>query len=213
MPRALGVVAATLLLLALAPSALAGTTRTSATPEQLRAGKKTYDKAMAAGFAKATRRLDAQLRRHPRRPTVVLDIDETTLSNWTCLDEVDFELLGLATCVVQGRSRAIAAAKRFIRHARRRHVRIAFITGAPAIVCAGRRANLVAQGIPKPFSLTCRPATDKNDSLVPYKSSARRALIRKGATIVLNVGDQRSDLAGGAARATVKLPNPIYLTT
>jgi predicted secreted acid phosphatase len=214
MLRALGVVAVSLPLLAFAAvPATADTTRTATTPAKLRASKKTYTKAVAAGFATATRRLDAQLRRHPRRPTVVLDIDETTMSNWACLDQTGFELGGLATCVVEGRSKAFAAAKQFIRHARARKAAIAFITAAPAAVCDARRANLVAQGIRGPFSLTCKPADYTDSSAVPYKSGARRALIRKGATIVLNVGDQRSDLAGGAARATVKLPNPIYVTT
>jgi predicted secreted acid phosphatase len=214
MLRAAGAFAVSLLLLAFAAvAATADSTRTAASPAQLRAGKKDYNKAIAAGFATATRRLDAQLRRHPRRPTVVLDIDETTLSNWACLDEVDFELVGLANCVLQSRSRAFPAAKRFIRHARAHKVAIAFITGAPDAVCAGRRENLVEEGIRAPFSLACKPADYTDSSLVPYKSAARRALIRKGATIVLNVGDQRSDLAGGAARATVKLRNPVYVST
>jgi len=214
MLRAVGVLAVSLMLLALAAvTATADSTRTATSPAKLRAGKKDYDKAVAAGFATAKRRLDAQLRRHPRRPTVVLDIDETTMSNWACLDEAGFELVGLANCVLQSRSRAFPAAKRFIRHARARNVAIAFITGAPEAVCAGRRKNLVQQGIRAPFSLACKPADYADSSLVPYKSAARRALIRKGATIVLNVGDQRSDLAGGAARATVKLPNPVYVST
>jgi acid phosphatase len=202
-----------MLALALPATAGAATTRTSATPAQLRAGKAAYEKAVSAGYATATKRLDAQLRKHPKKPVVVLDIDETTMSNWGCLDAADFELSGLATCVVGSKSVAFPGAKRFIKHARARGVAIAFITGAPQAVCTGRRKNLIAQGIAAPFTLTCRPAGDTSDSLVPYKSGARKALAKKGRTIVLNVGDQKSDLAGGAARATVKLPNPIYVTS
>ncbi|HMJ34592.1 MAG TPA: HAD family acid phosphatase [Baekduia sp.] len=201
---------AAVLALVLAAVASAATVRTSATPAQLRAGKVAYDKAITAGFAKATKQLDAQLKKHPKKPTVVLDIDETTMSNWTCLDAVDFDLIGIANCVVGGTSVAYPAAKAFIKHARARKVAIAFVTGAPQLVCAGRRQNLVAQGITAPFTLACRPADDHADTLVPYKSKARKALQKAGATIVLNVGDQQSDLAGGAARATVKLPNPVY---
>jgi acid phosphatase len=201
---------AALLVLSLAAVASAASVRTATTPAQLRAAKAAYDKAITAGFAKATKQLDAQLAKHPKKPTVVLDIDETTMSNWTCLNAVDFDLVGIANCVVNGTSVAYPAAKRFIKHARARKVALAFITGAPQIVCAGRRRNLVAQGIQGPFTLVCRPADDHADTLVPYKSKARKALQKKGATIVLNVGDQQSDLAGGAAKATVKLPNPIY---
>jgi predicted secreted acid phosphatase len=208
LPRALALAA--LLILVFAAAASGATVRTPTTPDQLRAGKAAYDKAITAGFAKATKQLDAQLRKHPKKPTVVLDIDETTMSNWGCFAAVDFDLGGLATCVVQGKSVAFPAATKFIKHARARKVAIAFITGAPQNLCAARRTNLVAQGIKGPFTLTCRPAGDTAGTLVPYKSGARKALQKRGATIVLNVGDQASDLAGGAAKATVKLPNPIY---
>jgi predicted secreted acid phosphatase len=211
--RALAVSAAALLaaLLLTTTVALAATTRTAATPDQLRAGHAAYEKSVARGWTRATKLLDAQLAKHPKKPTVVLDVDETTLSNWACLDAADFQLTGLATCVVTSRSVAFGAAKAFIRHARARKVAIAFITGAPQAACALRRQNLLAQGIRAPFTLVCRPPSDTKDSVVPYKSAQRRRLIAKGATIVLNVGDQRSDLAGGGARATLRLPNPVYV--
>jgi predicted secreted acid phosphatase len=201
---------AALLALALAATASAATVRTATTPAQLRAGQAAYEKAVTAGFAKATNALDRQLKKHPKKPTVVLDIDETTMSNWTCLDAVDFDLGGLATCVIGNKSVVFPAAKAFIKHARAKKVAIAFITGAPQVVCGARKTNLTAQGIKAPFSLTCRQPTDTTDSVVPYKSKARKALQKQGATIILNVGDQASDLAGGAAKATVKLANPIY---
>jgi predicted secreted acid phosphatase len=201
------------LLLALAAPAVAhaATQRTATTPAALRAGHAAYERSITAGFTKATKLLDTQLAKHPKKPTVVLDIDETTLSNWACLDAVDFDLSGLTTCVIKSESVAFPAAKRFVAHARARKVALAFITGAPQAACALRRKNLIAQGIAAPFTLVCRPPSDTRDTVVPYKSGARRALIAKGATIVLDVGDQKSDLAGGAARRTLRLPNPIYV--
>jgi acid phosphatase len=210
MPRARLIVPALVVLLALAATATAATVRTATTPDALRAGKATYDRQLTAGYAQATKLLDAQLKKHPKKPTVVLDVDETTLSNWACLDAADFDLSGLATCVLQSTSKAIPAAKAFIKHARSKKVAIAFVTGAPAQLCPARRKNLIAQGIPSAFTITCKPASYTTDSIVPYKSGARRALVEKGATIVLNVGDQKSDLSGGAAKAFVLLPNPIY---
>jgi acid phosphatase len=210
--RSLVLVLAALLTVACAATASAATVRTATTPADLRAGKAAYDKAIAAGFAKATRLLDAQLAKHPKKPTVVLDIDETTMSNWACLDAAEFQLTGLATCVIGSTSVAFPSAKAFIKHARARKVALAFITGAPAAVCPARRKNLVAQGIKAPFTITCKPASYTTDSLIPYKSGARKAIAKSGRTIVLNVGDQRSDLAGGAAKQTLLLPNPIYLT-
>jgi predicted secreted acid phosphatase len=45
---------------------------------------------------------------------------------------------------------------------------------------------------------------------VEYKSQTRKHVERQGYTIVANYGDQWSDLKGGHAEHTVKLPNPTY---
>lgn len=214
LPAAVAVAAA--LTLVLAGLAIGASTRTSQTPEQIRAyhDSGAYRTDIDEGFADATAALRGQLKRKPRKPAVVLDIDETTLSNYGCLDAHDFDLAqGLADCVVNSKSTAFAAAKRFIRVARQKHVRIVFITGAPEAVRTQRKANLAKVGIDGPYTLIMRPPSDKNDSLVPYKSGERRKLTRRGFTIVVNVGDQRSDLQGGYAKRMIKLPNPIYVTT
>ena len=98
-------------LLAFAAPASA-TTRTNNTPEQIRAYHTSgaYAKALAKTYASATTYVKAQLKKHPKRPAVVLDIDETAMSNYACLDAVDFDLRGLATCVAGGKSVAIAPA-------------------------------------------------------------------------------------------------------
>ena len=41
-----------------------------------------------------------------RKPAVVLDIDETSLSNLGCLKAAGYELIGLATCAVNKRGTA-----------------------------------------------------------------------------------------------------------
>ena len=48
---------------------------------------------------------------------------------------------------------------------------------------------------------------------MPFKSAERRAIERRGYRILVNAGDQRSDLAGGHARARFLVPNRIYVTT
>ena len=58
-----------------------------------------------------------------------------------------------------------------------------------------------------------KPASYTQDTLVPYKSGARATFERHGYTILENVGDQQSDLAGGRVRHRYKLPNPVYVTT
>jgi predicted secreted acid phosphatase len=47
-------------------------------------------------------------------------------------------------------------------------------------------------------------------TVAEYKSSARADIEKKGYTIIANIGDQNSDLAGGHAEMTFKVPNPFY---
>jgi predicted secreted acid phosphatase len=199
----------------LAATAFAGTTRTTQTPEQIRAYHDSgdYQAAVDKGYATATRSLKAQLRKHPRKPAVVLDIDETTLSNYACFDAADFELIGLADCAVNAKGVAFAAAKRFIALAQRRKVAVFFITGTRDNLRTNRLKNIRKVGIHQPYTLITRDEDDERESVVPYKSGERKRLQKRGYRILVNIGDQQSDLAGGAARKTVKLPNPIYLIT
>ncbi len=44
-----------------------------------------------------------------------------------------------------------------------------------------------------------------------FKTDVRRKLTQEGYVIVINIGDQYSDLAGGYAERIYKLPNPFYI--
>ena len=45
-----------------------------------------------------------------------------------------------------------------------------------------------------------------------FKAPERRKLTEEGYTILLSIGDQQSDLSGGYAERTFKLPNPVYFS-
>jgi hypothetical protein len=47
-------------------------------------------------------------------------------------------------------------------------------------------------------------------SAVDFKAPERRKLTEQGYTVLFSIGDQESDLAGGYAERTFKLPNPVY---
>ena len=198
--------------LAAAPAA-ADITRTAQTPEQIRAYHDSgqYDRDIAAVYEAATRSVRAQLRRRVRRPAVVLDIDETTLSNYPCLEPKDFDPSALADCTVQRRSAPITPGLEFFRFVRRRRVAVFFVTGTRALFLAARRSELRRVGFVGTYELVGMPDNYETDSVIPYKSSARRRIQRRRYTILANVGDQESDLAGGYARRRFKLPNPMYV--
>ena len=56
-----------------------------------------------------------------------------------------------------------------------------------------------------------KPEAFEDPSVVTFKSAARAQIEAKGYEILVNVGDQWSDLDGGHSIASYKLPNPIYL--
>ena len=47
-------------------------------------------------------------------------------------------------------------------------------------------------------------------SAADFKSVQRARIEQADYTIIANVGDQRSDLEGGHAKETFKMPNPFY---
>jgi hypothetical protein len=86
-----------------------------------------------------------------------------------------------------------------------------FVTGRRERLRRITVANLRAAGYEGRLRLIMRPDRERPGSHEGFKARRRRALEREGLEIVANVGDQRSDLRGGAARRTFKLPNPMYL--
>ena len=55
-----------------------------------------------------------------------------------------------------------------------------------------------------------RPNALNTGSPVEFKAPERKKLMDQGYTVIVNVGDQMSDLEGGFAERTYKLPNPFY---
>jgi len=167
---------------------------------------------LAARVRAATRgiRRPAAARRAAGRLVAVFDIDDTVLSTYACMKAGGFTVLSRTSCVVAASHPPIKPVVRLVAQAQRAGVRVAFVTGRPDYLASTTRAQLSAVGVRGPYVLRLRPAADHDPSVVPFKSSARRALQQGGRTVVLSIGDQRSDLAGGAATRLFKLPNPMY---
>jgi predicted secreted acid phosphatase len=92
-------------------------------------------------------------------------------------------------------------------------VDVFFITERPEGQRADTEANLKAAGYDHWEKLFLRPK-DRPDgqTLSEYKSGERAKIVAMQYRIVLNIGDQLSDLVGGPqAEHSVKLPNPFYL--
>jgi predicted secreted acid phosphatase len=124
---------------------------------------------------------------------LVFDIDNTTL-------ETDFHpWYELPTP-------AVKPSLDLARYARSRGVDIFFISARPGIISSLTQWNLTSVGYPV-SGLYTRDLPDLFDEVSAYKTSKRAEIESLGYTIIANVGNNDSDLVGGHAERTFKLPD------
>lgn len=144
---------------------------------------------------------------------LVLDIDETTLSNYQEMLKADFEYNGKAfnDWVDSAAAPAIPGTLRLYREAQKLGVSVFFLTGRPATQRAVTERNLRGQGFDGWKELILRSPEQGTLTALEYKSAERSKIAAQGYRIVLNVGDQWSDLRGNPeAEYSVKYPDPYY---
>lgn len=153
---------------------------------------------------------------------IVVDIDETALSNLPSIRANDYGFIvggpcdlprgpcGLFTWIGMARAESLKPVLALVRLARERGVAVFFLTGRPERLRAATEANLRAAGY-EWTGLLLKPDDLTTKSAVEFKAPERKKLEDQGYTIIVNIGDQMSDLDGGFAERTYKLPNPFYL--
>lgn len=145
---------------------------------------------------------------------LVLDIDETSLSNWTEEKQDDYGYIAndWNNWIKQRSAPAIDGTLRLYREAKSSKVAVFFITGRPENQREDTEANLKSAGYDAWDGLSLRAANHPaSQTTTDYKSSERAKIVAQGYRIVLNVGDQLSDLNGAPqAEKSIKLPNPFY---
>ena len=166
--------------------------------------------------------------RRGEKPAIVLDADDTTL--WTYDMEVadmhfNFDPAEQDVWVQDQRFPASPAMVDFVTKAADMGYTIFGLTGRNDDQRAATVANLAKVGFTdfpadrfytkwtgkgssqQPSYITCAAA---KCTTVEYKSLTRKHIESQGYSVTLNVGDQWSDLQGGYADRTLKLPNPTY---
>jgi acid phosphatase len=155
------------------------------------------------------------------RPAIVLDIDETSLSNWPAYKangwgrvvngpcNLDQGPCGLRAWQALAQSKALGPTLELARRAKELGVAVFFISGRPPTLREATERNLREQGY-QWDEVILLPADAAFASAVDFKAPERRKIAERGYTIVLSMGDQESDLKGGYAERVFKLPNPVY---
>lgn len=144
---------------------------------------------------------------------LVLDIDETALSNWDEEKQDDFAYIenDWNAWVNKREAPAIAGPLRLYKEAVAHKVAVFFITGRDESQKDATAENLKAVGYDHWAGLALRGPHPKEQSVTEFKSAERKKIVDSGYHIILNVGDQLSDLNGSSqAERSVKLPNPFY---
>jgi predicted secreted acid phosphatase len=185
-----------------------------------------YDADVTAVFADARNHVERQAGQ-VERPAAVLDIDETSLSNWPSMKADDFGYIPGGACPLQpnlacgfndwiasASAKPIPGALEFFRAATAKNVAVFFITGRRDSQRPPTLRNLNDEGFQGWSGLRTRPDDDHNISVVPFKSGERKKIRDGGYTILANVGDQQSDLDpdkdADFPRCKFKVPNPFY---
>jgi predicted secreted acid phosphatase len=184
--------------------------------EHIRSGRYDADVAQVVSAARAW--MEEQVKTAVK-PAIVLDIDETSLSNWPAYRingwgrvvnggcDLDQGPCGLRAWQALGQSKAIPAT--LARPARERQVAVFFLSARPANLRQAIERNLREQGY-EWTGVIVPPEGAQFTSAVDFKAPERRKIAEQGYTIILSMGDQDSDLKGAYAERTFKLLNPVY---
>jgi hypothetical protein len=89
-------------------------------------------------------------------------------------------------------------------------VAIFFITGRHEVEREMTEKNLHDAGYPTWVRVFMRPDGTATESAADFKAPVREEIEKMGYTIVVNIGDQPSDLKGAHAEVAFLLPNPFY---
>lgn len=127
------------------------------------------------------------------KPAIVLDIDNSSL-------ETDFHWFWTFP------TPAIEKVRALTQYANERGVAIFFVTARPGIVYSMTERNLKAVGYPV-NGLYVRDLPALFEQVSAYKTAKRAEIEARGYTIIANIGNNESDLVGGHAERTVKLPD------
>jgi predicted secreted acid phosphatase len=172
-----------------------------------------YDREIREAANAAREYLAARLKDETDRDrlSAVFDIDETALSNWDAMSACGFCAYAVQTKLYPGdHDPPIVPVLELFSFAKRNGIAVFFITGRKESERAVTIKNLNDAGYSGWAGLVMRPDDNKLPARV-FKSQERQRLEDKGNKIILNIGDQASDLAGCCAEHVVKLPNPFYL--
>ena len=185
--------------------------------------QKYYDIDVAAVFDSAQKYIE-QNAAQSKRPALVLDIDETSLTNWPNLLADNFGFVADGSCdvlptgpcgfnqwILKGSAKAIEPARKLFEAAKAKGVAVIFITGRTESQRDITVLNLDHAGFEGWTELRTRPDRDDLLTVQEFKTAERTKVEAEGYTIIADVGDQISDLEGEHSRMPLQGAESVLL--
>jgi acid phosphatase len=172
-----------------------------------------YDREIQEVAESARMYLDAVVKSAPKQDKLaaVFDIDETSLSNWDAMSGCGFCSYTVERKLyAEDHDPAIPPVLQLYNFAKADGVALFFVTGRQESERTVTVKNLNEAGYSGWTDLIMQPDGNKLAAGV-FKPKDRQAIADRGYRIVLNIGDQASDLAGCCSERVFKIPNPFYL--
>jgi predicted secreted acid phosphatase len=173
--------------------------------------RKETQKAIDDAYSACKRFLkDRQAGKAKGLPAVVSDLDETLIDNRPHFDaNPKFSWPAFEAWIKKADAPLLPKTAEFLCWARKNGFAVFFVTGRREGLRADTIANLIKRQVAYD-GLLMRKEGDRGGA-ESVKVPLRQEVEKMGFTIVVNIGDQWSDLAGGHAVDCEKLPNKIYL--
>lgn len=170
-----------------------------------------YHKEFSAAISSARKFCTDYLEKHPNETNlaIVSDIDETLLDNREHFQndpERDWELFD--KWVGESKAPVLKQTYDFLTWARKKGFAIFLITGRPESDRKPTIINLIRDHVS--FDGLYLREHHGGSPAEEYKTAVRKNIENMGFKIIVNIGDQYSDLAGGYSVDCEKLPNKMY---
>lgn len=199
------------------------TTKETESADELKNGLKYshsagYQKEFSAAVKKGRQAIETFLKENknidPSSLAVVSDIDETILDNRAYMEEkakaavkaVDWS--GWEDWMAKAEAKPLTQSIALLKFARSKGIAVFLITGRQEHMRRATIANLIKAGIVYD-GLYMRKDHDRTPA-AQMKPEYRKQIEDMGYKILVNIGDQESDLSGGYSLSAEKLPNKMY---
>lgn len=151
-------------------------------------------------------------RLHSKPLALVLDIDETSLSNYPFM--VSRHFVGGSAAFNKYLTKAhylpLVPTLKLYHFAQQHGIAVFFVTGRRQHLHDPTVVSLQMAGYQHWDGLFFKPEDYHSNSVIPYKARVRKKIEGLGYDVVASIGDQKSDIDGGYADRGFKLPNPYY---